>query len=459
MELKPRDVQTQVKHMILDKYLRAWGGIILNGLKGPAAKMQSRGRRLSHHFIYVDCFSFVGRYSGNTEDIFLERATGPVLGSPLIGIRALDSLVAMAHSYSIDLQVNSILIEQDPTLFRGLLDTLSEAGLAHRVRETMDFTSLDTGEIAVVNSDSTQVADKLLAYTRQRFAKSFYLLDPYGPSGVPYDFVHSIVQSEGHDVMINFPYYDLHKKTGSIHTLSHQAHIDHWTKAFGTAEWIKIGQEIEQLRTSRDALLDALGMTINEAERDPIFADSKSELSLTDKQLTGLIERKLVDLYRTVLLEMDVTLTVKTIRLSFPDRERPMFYLFLTTHDPTGALRLNEILSDARLWEYELRYKRDFAKRSRPPQDQLSFSFLKTMQPLVPEPETPARPPIEQCAQDIMQVFSGRTATRRDVYRELADGPYFPTEVDKAIRHLKRKAQASFEGRLSHDVLIEFRRN
>ncbi|MFC2037482.1 three-Cys-motif partner protein TcmP [Chloroflexota bacterium] len=457
MELKPRDVQTQVKHMILDKYLRAWGGIILNGLKGPAARMQSRGRRLGHHFIYVDCFSYVGRYSGNTEDVFMERAAGPVPGSPLIGIRALDSLIGMAYSYGIDLRVNSILIEEDPRLFQGLLDTLSDEGLAHRVSQTIDFSGLGMGEIAVVNSDCTQVADRLLDLTRQRFAKAFYLLDPYGSSGIPYDFVHSIVQSEGHDVMINFPYYDLHKKTGSIHTPSHQAHIDHWTKAFGTAEWIKIGQEIEQLRTSRDALLDALGLTISEAEGDPIFAESQDGLSLTDKQLTALIEGKLVDLYRTVLVEMDAKLTVKTIRLSFPDKERPMFYLFLTTHDPTGALRLNEILSDAKLWEYELRYKRDLAKKSRPPQDQLSFPFLKTMQPPIPEPETPDRPSIEQCAQDIMRVFSGRTATRRDVYRELADGLYFPTEVDKAIRHLKKETQAIYEGRLSHDVLIEFR--
>ena len=100
---------------------------------------------------------------------------------------------------------------------------------------------------------------------------------------------------------------------------------------------------------------------------------------------------------------------------------------------------MNEILSDAQLWEHELRYKRDFAKRSRLPQDQLSFPFLKTMQPPIPEPEAPDRPSIEECAQDIMQAFSGRTATRRAVYRELADGLYFPVEVDKAIKQLKRE--------------------
>ena len=42
MSLKPRDTQTQVKHLILDQYLNAWGGIILHsqarlGGKAPRA--------------------------------------------------------------------------------------------------------------------------------------------------------------------------------------------------------------------------------------------------------------------------------------------------------------------------------------------------------------------------------------------------------------------------------------
>jgi three-Cys-motif partner protein len=455
MELKPRDVQTQVKHKILEKYLGTWGGIILNGLKGLAAHhKQWYGKQLEHHFVYVDCFAYLGRYAGNTEDFFLERVTGPVPGSPIIGIRTIDRLVTMACRYDIDLSVNTILVEKDPDNYTGLLETLSTEGLAQRVKQTTDFSSLTPGEIAVVHGDTTQIADKLLSYTRERYTKAFYLIDPWGPSGIPHDFVQSIIRSEGHDVMINFPYYDLDKKAGSIDTPHHQGHINYWTKAFGCKDWIRIVREIEEKRASRDALLAALGMTVSEAEGDPLFEALQQDKSSTDRQLTELKERRLFELYRTVLLEMDPTLAVKTIRLRFPDKERPMFYLFLTTHDPTGALALNKILSDAKLREYELRYIRRSAKRQRPPEGQLSF--LKPVEPEVPEPKMVDRASVEDCAEDIMRRFSGKAATRRDVYRELADEEYFDTEVNSAISRLKKERRATYRGTLSHDTLIQF---
>jgi three-Cys-motif partner protein len=456
MELKPRDVQTQVKHKILERYLRTWGGIILSGLKGTAAQMQMSGKQLRHKFVYVDCFAYCGRYSGNTEDIFLECTTGPVAGSPIIGVRALDELTDMASRYGIDLKVNAILIEKVPEVFGCLLDTLSDEGLMPRVKQTTDFSSLNAGEIAAVNADSTQMADELLACTKQRYTKAFYLLDTYGPSGIPHNFVHSIVQNDGHDVVINFPYYDLQKKTGSIQTQSHTSHVAHWTAAFGCEKWIKVVREIEAMRHYRDALLGALGLTMSEAEGDPLFEEFEQSDSLTDSQLTELTERKLVDLYRNALLEMDPALAVKTIRLRFPDKDRPMYHLFLTTHDPTGALALNKILFDAKLGEYELRYIRRFAKDQQPPPGQLPLFPLDTVQPDVPKPKVPDRPTIEECAEAILQRFSDRTATRRDVYRELADEIYFDTEVDKAIRYLRRTKRANYSGDLAHDSSIKF---
>lgn len=454
MKLRQRDTQTQVKHRILEKYLGAWGGIILNGLKRPAARMRAYGKQLQHRFVYVDCFAYVGRYSGNTEDFFLERATGPVAGSPVIGIRALDELASKAGKYNVDLRVNTILVEKDSKHFDGLLHTLSDEYLIDRVKETTDFTSLAPGEIAVVNGDSTQIADDLLAYTRREYTKAFYLIDPYGPIGIPHDFVQSIIRSEGHDVMINFPYYDLHKKAGAIETSSHQAHVKCWTRAFGSEEWIDIVREIEAQRDYRDTLLGALGITVREAEGDPLFEEFEQSGFLTNKQLTELTERRLVDLYRTILLETDPMLAVKTIKLRFPDKERPMFYLFLTTHDPTGALELNRILFNARLWEYELRYIRRFAKSQRPPEGQLSF--FKPVEPEVPEMGIPDRPTVEECVQDIVRRFSRRTATRRDIYRELADELYFPAEIDKAITRLRREGRANYSGKLTHDSPIRF---
>jgi three-Cys-motif partner protein len=461
MELKPRDVQTQVKHRILEKYLKTWGGIVLNGLKGTAAQMQRYGKQLGHNFVYVDCFAYCGRYSCNVEDTFQEHMTGPVPGSPIIGIRVLDELVGMARRYNIDLKINAVLIEKEPEVFDNLLAILSDEGLIHRVRETTNFSDLKPGEIAVVNADSTQMASKLLAYTRRDYTKAFYLLDTYGPSGIPYDFVRSIISNDGHDVMINFLYYDLQKKTGLVQIPPYQSppqspHIAYWTAAFGSEEWIEIVREIRVTKGGRDALLEELGLSADEVEGDPLFEEIEQGDSPTDKQLTELTERKLVDLYRAVLLEMDPALTVKTIRLRFPDKERPMYHLFLTTHDPTGALALNKILFDAKIREYELRYIRRCAKRQQPPEGQLRLFSLDTVQMAVPKPEIPERPTVEECAEATLQRFSGRAATRRDVYRELANEIYFDTEVDKAIRYLRKTGRADYSGKLAHDLLIEF---
>jgi three-Cys-motif partner protein len=455
MELQQRDVQTQVKHRILENYLKAWGGIILHGLRKPAAQMRQLGRRLTHHFVYVDCCASVGRYSCNTEDFFLERVTGPVPGSPVLSIRVLDGLTKMASRYSIDLRINAILVENDRDRFQGLLETLSSEGLLLRAKQTAALAGLAPGEIAVLNDDWTQVVDQLLKYTRKKYTKAFYLIDPYGPKGIPRHAVQSVVRHRDHDVMINFPYYDLQKKTGSTHTERHEAHIGHWTSVFGDEEWLRIVHDIESVRTSRDALLDAMGITARDAEGDPLFEELKRSGFLADRQLTELIERRLVDLYKETLLAIDPTLSAKRVRLRFPDKERPMFHLFLTTHDPSGALRLNKILYDARLWEHELRYIRRSALLQRP-KDERQLSFLAPVVPEVPELEMPERPTTEECAEDISQSFAGKAATRRDVYRELADELYFPEEVDKAIRYLRRQGRATFGARLTNDAMIQF---
>ncbi len=54
--VKPRSTQTKVKHTILEKYLKAWGGIIVNGLRSDRVK--------EVHFVFVDCNASNGRYNG-----------------------------------------------------------------------------------------------------------------------------------------------------------------------------------------------------------------------------------------------------------------------------------------------------------------------------------------------------------------------------------------------------------
>lgn len=106
-DLHPRDTQTKVKHEILSKYLDVWGGIIIGGLINSKRKTQK-------HFIYVDCFSYTGKYLGEKEDSVQNKSAETVYGSPIIGVMALDRLVSFAQKMGVSIRVNSILIRLYP---------------------------------------------------------------------------------------------------------------------------------------------------------------------------------------------------------------------------------------------------------------------------------------------------------------------------------------------------------
>lgn len=424
MTLELRDTQTQVKHKILERYLNAWSGIILNGLvrsKRPA------------HFVYVDCFAHKGRYAGNREDSFLDKTLGPVDGSPLIGVRALDNIMTRATGWGVPLTTNAVLVERSRKCYDILLKTLADAGLGERVRETRRFADLGPNEIAVVCADATSIKQDLLAYTSRPSTWAFYLLDPYGPSGIPHHFVRDVVRGKRHDVMINLIYADLHRKTGQglkYEQLSDadKKHVDHWTEAFGSEEWISV---VNYLRILHDSVDDGAGFTEE-----------------TEKALT--------DLYYKTLGEMDGGVAIKSIRLKFPDKERPLFYLFLTTHDGTGALTLNKVLDEAELREYELRFIRRAAKAMQTPAHQPTLFETEVPQP--PAMLRPDRPPTEEVAQDVFAQFRGQCVKRRDIYRGMAETMYFDTEIDSALRWLKRQEKAAYEdNRLRHETVIQFR--
>jgi three-Cys-motif partner protein len=221
--IAPRSTQTQVRHIILEKYLSAWGGIIINALKGRAKLAEQRRNSFKLHLVYVDCFAGVGRYSKDVGKEFLPEEEF-IPGSPLIGVKVLDELKNWAKSsYGIEVTSNAILIESKSNRINELKRSIRLAELASRIRDSDDFSSMEDGEITVVHADSTTAANRLLNYTKSGYKFSFYFLDPYGPKGIPLSFVSSVITNQRHDVMINMPYQDLHKKTGLV---AHSGEID-----------------------------------------------------------------------------------------------------------------------------------------------------------------------------------------------------------------------------------------
>jgi three-Cys-motif partner protein len=441
--LEPRNTQTRVKHEILSKYLDTWGGIIVNGLAKSAKKQKWR-------FIYVDCFSYIGMYSGEAEEVLQGRVSKPVYGSPIIGIQALEKLSNHARKRGITIRTNTVLIEKQASEYQELLQTLDKAGLSSRVKDGYKFSELSDGNIAVVNEDARNLLVDLINFTSGDDTWAFYLLDPWGPSGIPYEFVREIVSRDHHDVMLNFIYEDLLRKTGLAlkDKLSpqHRELVENWSRAFGSDNWITIARDtlIETMdhRYWRDDVLQGIPLD-----------DMKGSDLLSDEELSRLKENRFVNAYKDVLQQMDPSLAIKLVDLRFPDRDRTMFYLFLTTHDATGALSINEILHKAKLLEYELRYRLQIAKKTAPPPGQPT---LFNLDPSIPnKPPTP-RPTAAQIAEVIINKFGGMIMDRRNIYRGLLDETYFRSEVDAALLYLRKEHKAKFDGQLMHDTRIKF---
>jgi three-Cys-motif partner protein len=427
--VEPRPTQTKVKHTILENYLKAWGGIIINGL-------YKRLRDL--HLVYIDCNASYGRFNGELEDTLTYRQTQPIFGSPIIGIKELDSLASWAETtYGVRVRTNSILFENDSQIFAELKRSLEMAGLTARVRETSDFYSLRDGEVSLLFKDSTSMASKLISYTQSGFTFSFFALDPYGPKGIPLSFVGEIIRQQRHDVIINFPYYDLHKKSGIVprqnQTSVNEKLLNNYDALFGNSEWQAIVRALDTdaIREGQEALY-----------RDAPISDTTIEAQNLEIELMNCYERS--------LLSADPDLTVKSIGLHFPDKERTIYYLYLTTHDPTGSLKMNEVLWNAGYQEHELRWGLMELRRRG---DQLPLFEVAA-----PSPKTPQRTSIEDIAKQIYGLFRGKTITKKDIYTALADEPYFAREVDRALTQLKKQKLASFDNDKGINTLIAISR-
>jgi len=414
-----RPVQTKVKHKILEEYVKAWGGIIVNGARVSIDRARKGGYSgVGLHFIYVDCFAGDGRYIGEQEDQERGMTLTPVFGSPIIGVRALDSLVEYGRKENVPVRVSAILIESGKTGFPELKDSLVDAGLGQRIRETDDFDRLLDGEIALVYADSTNLVDKLLAYTTMsgKYVYAFYLLDPYGPMGIPLANVGRIISQDHHDTLINMPYQDLLKKSGIIRkaqpSQTETTLLRNYDAMFGSDRWRQIVEDWQQAEL-----------------------DSRRNLELD-----------LANHYRDVLQNIDPTLSVKSLPLRFSDKERTMYHLYLTTHDPNGAIRMNGIVQDAGFTEHHLRWQLKYARMTRGGQ-QLGLFAPNELAP--PTKQSDRNDYVDEIAAKIVQSFSGKVPNRRQIYQLLADELYLKQEIDRALTQLKKSGKASFDGPVS----------
>jgi three-Cys-motif partner protein len=429
MALEPRDPQTQVKHIILSEYLDAWAGIIVNGLSRTAKQLADQGRPFRARLLYIDGFSYKGRFAGNTGEMLRgDVADSPTWGSPVLGIQALDRAKQHARElFGFHLETAAVLVEDGADDFTDLNESLRLAGFSNRVVTDPRKVTSDDDQIAAIHGNFLQHVDTVIKLAQDRYTHTFFLLDPYGPTGIPYQAVSQIISLPRVDVMINFPYYDLHKKQGILSRADEKpadrATLANYDAMFGTHDW--------------------------RARRNIAIAN------VLPSEVGRRVEDALTTYYRERLQSADPGLAVKYVELEFPDRERTMFYLYLTTHDPSGALNLNKILHDAKLREYQLKWHYQQSRWIQKVQ-KVGQQFLI---PLDNEP-TPASPDerivdIPTLADDIWRTFAGQLTTLRQIYIKLANTDVFAPEIAKAMTQLKREGLAEYKDRLM-DTVIRF---
>ncbi len=429
---RPRDVQTRVKHKILRSYLDAWAGIIVNGLAGVAASRASRGLSFRAGLVYVDGFSWRGRYDGDASEVLLDGSVlSPKWGSPIVGIQALDDARRFASSRGVPLETMAVLVEEHADEFQSLLESLKLAGFDTRTVVGPAHLHLVDGQVAAILGDFLGHLDQVEALTQGPYLKAFYLLDPYGPKGIPYDAVARVVSQPNADVIINFPFLDVQRKAGILGRWlagdvrpRDQALLANHDALFGTPAWRQIVEQV-----LRDAPPEAQG---------------------------ELVEEELSRFYMKRLLDADPALTVKRIALQFPDRDRTIYYLYLTTHDATGALTMNEVLWKAHQEEGELRLLRSQAawvRRSHRGGQLTLFDAGLGLASPPPSTQEDRDIDIARLGDHIHAAFRGRAPILLDVYRHLGNTDVFPGEVLRALTRLKRSGRVQYPRLTAHETL------
>jgi three-Cys-motif partner protein len=157
---------TKVKHELLEKYLRAWIPVL--------AKWNPK-------IGYFDGFAGRGEYEDGS------------LGSPVVALQVAD---ARAAYYG---KMVFFFIEKDKENFQNLKSVLAREipRLAHREKMVV---ITRCGEFA-------DIADELfseLGSSGKQLVPSFFFIDPFGFSGVPFDTVKRILGSDKTEVFFNF---------------------------------------------------------------------------------------------------------------------------------------------------------------------------------------------------------------------------------------------------------------
>lgn len=212
---------TKVKHILLKKYLTAWIPIL---------------GRWNPKICYFDGFAGRGEYTDGT------------LGSPLIALKVADELSQYFG------EIICFFIEKDADNFKNLENVLE--------REKSRIQNWQKIKVIKENNEFANVINEIFGYLRKEkstLAPSFFFVDPFGFSGIPFSTIQKILENPKTEVFFTFMVRDIAR----FIQLPELEEI--FNKLFGTYKWRKIlnsseKPELALINLYREQLHDIAGV-------------------------------------------------------------------------------------------------------------------------------------------------------------------------------------------------------
>ncbi len=165
---------TRVKHEILSKYLSGWIRIL--------------GRNHSR-VCYFDCFAGKGEYEDGSK------------GSPLVAIETASRLKKQFPYLN---EIVCDFIEKNENNFMDLERVINIETKTHPEK-------YNDVKVILHNNNFADIASKIVNKVGDRLAPSFFFIDPFGFSGVPFEIVKNILSIKRTEVFITFMVRDVNR--------------------------------------------------------------------------------------------------------------------------------------------------------------------------------------------------------------------------------------------------------
>jgi three-Cys-motif partner protein len=186
---------THAKHVILDRYLKAWLPIMSS---------------VTGRIVYIDGFAGPGKY--------LDEKSQPIIdGSPLIALNA-----AIKHKLPLKAEIIFLFIESHPERCNYLKNLLSGIPLPDNIKYEVKCSKFDETLTSILNNLDEQ---------KKYLAPTFAFIDPFGYSDTPFTVIKRIMENPKCEVLITFMYSFIKR---AIAKPNQEKHLD---ILFGNREW------------------------------------------------------------------------------------------------------------------------------------------------------------------------------------------------------------------------------